>query len=765
MSGAVRTHNSRRHTRHNNASPYARPGVRPAANKKPSGWSLTGLLNYFNPFSSRSEELSAPPEGDAAARLAARGQAARSTRPEQEQEQQKPPPQPPAPTTFHSTPSPPMNSDHRTSPRSDDSQAQAEANLKKVQQFLGEKGGRPLNHVELAGLVHLLQASVEDDEQPEPFRFSKSPSTPLRGNTPTINFMSPSTSEQMVSAAGTAAQGARKTLARNPMGVYRWQGGGSARPRNRYQSPSFGSTTSRSTLKLAPEKPKADSKRRRVGSDATTSSPQRAGSTSGGSLPTSVSAPAALNSQSGTTANGRPNGTPVTAPPSTPRVRTNGIKPTTPAVPSPLRQTWGNSDSPPQPSPPQPTSKPTRAASFMTELIKEVTPPKKPDFANPYEAANPMIKPVAKKQPVRRTRTAAKAEAEAKKKEPELTPQAIIEATVPKGSKRSRPPPELIGVKSPEKRVTSPPESSAPRRSTRLNGTEPSVNGVKGASKTKTVTVEEVSDEDQPSPTKKARTAKPPPPPTKTPTVTVEEVDDVEMSTAPSSKPDSSTSYTLPSEVIEPGDEKPEKKRSTSPTPTFTMGSGSGNLLCPKAPSKLRFSVQADNDEKMETNAAPAPVPAPALAAVPSYGTATAVVPPFKPATMGAEKPKDARALVAAMREDELPKYSFQLPLSSPGAGPSTLKAREAAKAAPVSSLPKYDFHKAPVPASAPSGSLNGAAAGVQPPPKPAVQGFNWAAAGMKAPPKPAGTQWTCSVCMLSNPSNASKCTVCDAPR
>ena len=280
----------------------------------------------------------------------------------------------------------------------------------------------------------------DEDEQPEPFRFSKSPSTPLRGNTPTINFMSPSSSEQMVSAAGTAAQGARKTLARNPMGVYRWQGGGSARPRNRYQSPSFGSTSSRSTIKLAPEKPKADSKRRRVGEDATSSSPQRAGATTGtkvnGSaaptMPSSASAPAALGSQNGTTVNGRPNGAPVPAPPSTPRIRTNGIKPTTPAVPSPLRQAWGNSDSPPQPSPTQPASKPTRAASFMTELIKEVTPPKKPDFANPYEAANPMIKPAPKKQPVRRTRTATKAAEQAKKKEPELTPQAIIEATVPK---------------------------------------------------------------------------------------------------------------------------------------------------------------------------------------------------------------------------------------------------------------------------------------------------------------------------------------------
>ena len=77
----------------------------------------------------------------------------------------------------------------------------------------------------------------------------------------------------------------------------------------------------------------------------------------------------------------------------------------------------------------------------MTELIKEVTPPKKPDFANPYEAMSPLPRPPQKKQPARKTRSAAKAEAEKEKekektqvKEPELTPQAIIEATVPKAS-------------------------------------------------------------------------------------------------------------------------------------------------------------------------------------------------------------------------------------------------------------------------------------------------------------------------------------------
>ncbi|KAI0641916.1 hypothetical protein C8Q79DRAFT_262476 [Trametes meyenii] len=461
-SGAVRSHSTRRHTRNNNASPYSRPGL-----KKSSGWSLTNFLSYLNPlrsFSSSSEEAE-PTNNDAALRLTARGEEIETVG-RQIQQQPNPlfcPANPPmhvinqqiqeveereqrqqelARLLEPPSQSPPqsMDGDQRTSPRSDDSRVSSSSNLKKVQEFLDEKRGRPLNQVEFAGLVSLLQNSVEeDDDQPEPFRFSKSPSTPARGTTPAVNFLSPSTSEQMVAAAGTAAQNGRKTLARNPMGVYRWQGGGSARPRNRYQSPGFGTSVHRPTIKLTPEKPKTDSKRRRVGEDATTSSPQRvhkAGSSSTSTLMSSSSASSMANGTAST--NGRANGPSVPAAPATPRIRTSGIvKPTTPAVPSPLRQTWSQSDSPPQTS--QPVSKPTRAASFMTELIKEVTPPKKPEFANPYEAASPLVRPVPKKQPVRKTRSAAKAEAEAKRqkektkaKEPELTPQAIIEATVPK---------------------------------------------------------------------------------------------------------------------------------------------------------------------------------------------------------------------------------------------------------------------------------------------------------------------------------------------
>ena len=70
------------------------------------------------------------------------------------------PPPPPPPASL-SPPSSSVNGNHRTSPKSDDSQMNSSANLQKVQEFLTENGGRPLNHVELAGLVHLLQSSVE----------------------------------------------------------------------------------------------------------------------------------------------------------------------------------------------------------------------------------------------------------------------------------------------------------------------------------------------------------------------------------------------------------------------------------------------------------------------------------------------------------------------------------------------------------------------------------------------------------------------------
>lgn len=258
----------------------------------------------------------------------------------------------------------------------------------------------------------------------EPFRFSRSPS---RGASPISPlFTSPITPAMSLDNPHPPA----KSLSKNPNGSYKWQGVGSARPRNRFHSPAFGSSRSApSKMKITPaEAPKTDTKRRRVGADAETSSPVPAQKTNGASSSSSqedqqpVAGPSKLPNGNGESS--KANGTPAN-----PRL----LKHTTPAVPSPLRQTWGENDSP---SPPQPSSKQTRAASFMTDLIREVTPSKKPDLSNPYQTASPVqiSKPPTKKVPPKRTRATSKQPAvvEEEEKKIELSTQAIIEATVPK---------------------------------------------------------------------------------------------------------------------------------------------------------------------------------------------------------------------------------------------------------------------------------------------------------------------------------------------
>lgn len=85
----------------------------------------------------------------------------------------------------------------------------------------------------------------------------------------------------------------------------------------------------------------------------------------------------------------------------------------------------------------------------MADLIKEVTPPKRPDVSNPYQTASPVGKVggIAAKPRPKRVRATGKPTAPAPKegqdtevvaqekaKEKEYSPQAIIEATVPKVS-------------------------------------------------------------------------------------------------------------------------------------------------------------------------------------------------------------------------------------------------------------------------------------------------------------------------------------------
>ena len=75
--------------------------------------------------------------------------------------QPQPQPQPPAQSISQSPPSDSMHGTRRISPRSDNSNGSSAENIKKIRQFLDEKEGQSLNAVEVAGLVHLLQNSVE----------------------------------------------------------------------------------------------------------------------------------------------------------------------------------------------------------------------------------------------------------------------------------------------------------------------------------------------------------------------------------------------------------------------------------------------------------------------------------------------------------------------------------------------------------------------------------------------------------------------------
>lgn len=81
----------------------------------------------------------------------------------------------------------------------------------------------------------------------------------------------------------------------------------------------------------------------------------------------------------------------------------------------------------------------------MTELIKEVTPPKRPDLSNPYQTASPVGKvALPKVRAGKRMRATGKPavppttddknkeQQRSAEKEKEYSPQAIIEATLPK---------------------------------------------------------------------------------------------------------------------------------------------------------------------------------------------------------------------------------------------------------------------------------------------------------------------------------------------
>jgi hypothetical protein len=442
-----------------------------------------------------------------------------------------------------------------------------------------------------------------------------------------------------------------------------------------------------------------------------------------------------------------------TAVPATPRLRLSvPPKPTTPAVPSPLRNTWGvgDSSSSSHSSPPSKPSQPTRAANFMAELIKEVTPPKKPDLSNPYQTASP-VKPSLQKKPAKKRKAPEDSPTEQEKTDVNLSHQTIVEATVPtvssvlhvpysrllidlviQGSKRSRPPPNIgrskvNGVSHPE-----PPRRSARLKSPsppRVNANHVATNGQGN------------EEADIPSHPKRQRVLTP----------TVEEVEDVDMHSP------TSPTNTYPGDAFD----SPEYAKKTSPTtngsatpkPPFPLKSSA-----PKEPSKLRFGFAAESDPDSPPPAKPAfdrPAPAPAQPhqpppaikpqppAIPSPAPNVEVASPPIPSssTELQSVPKDAKEAALSLDSASLPSFSFDMPMTDSSQTTSKHdKERSIASAASPFSLPVFSF-----------------IFGVK-------SAFNWEAAGMKPPAKTTGS-WTCGTCMVSNDVANVKCVACEEPR
>ncbi|KAJ6581172.1 hypothetical protein B0H19DRAFT_496256 [Mycena capillaripes] len=797
MSGAVRSRPRRSAARSASSLPYARPKQPPA---KKSPWSIaTGLLSYLNPLRLRSASPSAidvdddddeepsfaagsddesPPES-----LSARGH-----------------------QMAHNIIAPSMQSAPVPNLLSDSSSP--EKNLRTVANFLEQRRGQTISPLEAEGLISLIHKSTPP-EKTEPFRFSSSvPSTPARGNSPAHDLFTLGASTS-TPALGSSPRGSspRKTLAKNPNGTYRWSGGGSARPsKNRYASPAFGTSSRASSPRLvfqdSPSKTTEDAspKRRRLETPPAATPPPVPRSAAPGPSPTRVAASQYFPFPHSST----PASSPVAAPTLAPLTPTASLlkTKTLPANPSPLRQAWGGSPassiSSTNSSPAQGT--PTKAATLLSALIRDAdaeVPKRSADVRNPYQSASPVGVRVTNTHPSeaatrKRARATgrpaareaekqkekeAKEKAEQEKKEKEvIPPQAIIEATLPKGSKRSRPPANFNASASLNSLAA--PALPSPRRSPRL---EPQSVEVEEDAEDKD---EEERDAGAPA-TKRARL----------PAINGASAvngdsngtkKDVSPAPAPAPTPAASQPFTFPASTSTPsvfGNNGSSNSFSSGSgsgsTPVFTMGgsaSTSSNATssggfefrvgpkplatAPKEPSKLRYSFAPPPtpppvaDKPAEKTLFPMDPPPPPKSAFTGFGTPATTSAPVPSATLHAKDPKDA---ARALMSSTLPSYVFTVLTNAPNTSDAHTKARDAARRLDKSALPAFDF-------SAPA--VVGKGKGKEKETAP-VQGFNWAAAGA-APPKPASApgSWTCGTCMLSNgPEAREKCSVCDAPR
>ncbi|KAJ7777459.1 hypothetical protein B0H16DRAFT_1684071 [Mycena metata] len=788
MAGAVRSQPRRSAARSAASLPYARR--KPAPVKK-SPWAIaTSLLSFLNPLRRSESPIDvdeyveepsvdldddvsdeSPPES-----LSARGRqmAHNLTAPPMMQQS------PPVVNLLPETSSP-------------------QKNLETVKSFLEQRRGQAISPLEAEGLISLIQKSTPPEpEKPEPFRFSSSvPSTPARGNSPATDLFT-------VGASPARSASPRKTLSKNPNGTLRWSGAGSARPtKNRYASPAFGSPSSRASsehlvFQDSPSKSTtadASPKRRRLETPPASTPPP----------PPRSAAPAPSPNRAAASQHFP---FPISTPAASPLTPNLSKSKTMPAHPSPLRQAWVNSPasstSSGQSSPVQGT--PTKAATLLTALIRDAdadVPKRSLDVRNPYQSASPVGVRVTNTHPPeaatrKRTRATGRPslaerqkekeakekaeqeqqEKEKKEKEKEVVvpPQAIIEAMLPKGSKRSRPPAHF----NPSASLNSLAAPSLPstRRSPRL---EP-----------QRIQAEEVEDEEDKD--KEERDAGAPAAKrARGPTVngtTTSMVNGTTKKDAPAPTPAPAAAAPQPF-TFPASSSAPSVFGNTGDKPVFTMGSSASATSlssntnnnanpspspfefrvgpkplasAPKEPSKLRYSFQppptpppvADKPKEEKEKRAlfpmdPPPVPAPKPAAFPSVSASTA--------TASISGKRDPKAAASTLPVAALPSFVFTVLTNAPADAHAHVKARDAARKLDKALLPSFDF------TSSFTAQEKGKGKEVVTPP---VQGFNWAAAGA-APPKPksAGAgAWTCGTCMLSNgPEATEKCSVCETPR
>ena len=288
------------------------------------------------------------------------------------------------------------------------------------------------------------------------------------------------------------------------------------------------------------------------------------------------------------------------------------------------------------------------------------------------------------------------------------------------------------------------------------------------------------------------------PSPQPTADITIEEVDDVEMQ--PSEKEKAKEKTTDPSKLTIPTN----GAAAPGPSPTLTSRSsfsGPKSNSIPKEPSKLRYSFQAENSpipplatasaaHALPTPPTPSPLTIGAVSSgytftfkptsPPTNGVTTAVGP--KDVPQDAKTPltdEEAKIRVRAMDSKSLPVFVVTASGTTVHSmSPAHVRARDAVKVVPSSTLPKFDFSSSEsfsfAPSSLPaklsvstfnpvastSASHTTASSSTGPAP---VKGFDFAAAGMKAPAAKKDT-WDCGLCGLSNPVSAAQCTTCEEP-